>query len=75
MYAVQGYFDGNVCIPFDKNIFSNRQKVIITALDDFIAETKVSENSEVDFFGMWKDRSDMQDVDTYVRNLRKGRQF
>ncbi len=24
-------------------------------------------------FGMWRDRKDMADVDTYVRNLRKGR--
>ena len=75
MYAVQGYFDGNVCIPFDKNIFSNRQKVIITALDDFVEENTIPENSAVDFFGMWQDRKDMQDVDSYVRNLRKRRQF
>ena len=24
-------------------------------------------------FGMWRDRADMDDVDTYVRGLRKGR--
>jgi hypothetical protein len=24
-------------------------------------------------FGMWKDRQDMDDVELYVRNLRKGR--
>ncbi len=24
-------------------------------------------------FGMWRDRKDMADVDTHVRNLRKGR--
>lgn len=24
-------------------------------------------------FGMWQNREDMADVDTYVRNLRKGR--
>jgi antitoxin (DNA-binding transcriptional repressor) of toxin-antitoxin stability system len=25
------------------------------------------------FFGMWKDREDMKDVDAYLRNLRKPR--
>ncbi len=28
-----------------------------------------------DFCGMWKDRTDMKDVEGYVRNLRKGRSF
>ena len=28
-----------------------------------------------DFCGMWKDRKDMEDVEAYVRNLRKGRKF
>ena len=28
-----------------------------------------------DFCGMWKDRTDMDDVESYVRNLRKGRSF
>ncbi len=26
-------------------------------------------------FGMWKDRSDMDDVDAWVRDIRKGRLF
>ena len=26
-------------------------------------------------FGMWKDREDMKDVEKYMRELRKGRQF
>ena len=26
-------------------------------------------------FGMWKDRTDMDDVDAWVRNIRKGRFF
>ena len=75
MYTVQGYFDGNVCVPFDKSIFSSRQKVIITALDDYIPESNPEENSEIDFFGMWKDRKDMQDVESFVKELRKGRRF
>lgn len=34
MQSVYGRFDGNVCIPVDKNVFSQNQKVLITALDE-----------------------------------------
>jgi antitoxin (DNA-binding transcriptional repressor) of toxin-antitoxin stability system len=33
------------------------------------------ENKNNAFCGMWKDRTDMNDVTAYVRKLRKGRQF
>ena len=33
------------------------------------------ENKHNEFCGMWKDRIDIDDVSTYVRNLRQGRQF
>ena len=33
------------------------------------------ENKQNDFCGMWKDRTDLNNVDGYVRKLRKGRQF
>ena len=33
------------------------------------------ENKHNEFCGMWKDRTDMDDVPSYVRNLRRGRQF
>ena len=48
MFTIQGYFDGNTCIPFEKSKLLPKQKVIITALDEFIdsTETKLS-----DFFG------------------------
>lgn len=39
-----------------------------------ISENK-QDNKENDFCGMWKDRTDLEDVETYVRNLRKGRTF
>lgn len=29
--------------------------------------------AEDELFGMWRDREDMEDVDAYVRRLRKGR--
>ena len=31
------------------------------------------ENKQNDFCGMWKDRTDMDDIESYVRNLRKRR--
>ena len=33
------------------------------------------EGKHNEFCGMWKDRTDMEDVQDYVRNLRRGRQF
>ena len=33
------------------------------------------EESENELFGMWKDRKDMQNVDQYVRTMRKGRKM
>ncbi|MCF6245867.1 MAG: type II toxin-antitoxin system prevent-host-death family antitoxin [Desulfobacula sp.] len=39
----------------------------------------ISESKQMDknneFCGMWKDRTDMEDVETYVRKLRKRRTF
>ena len=34
-----------------------------------------SSNNTDDFFGMWKDRDDMENVEQYIKNLRKGRQL
>lgn len=31
------------------------------------------EESANELFGLWKDREEMQDVDAYVRTMRKGR--
>ena len=30
-------------------------------------------NKEDELFGIWKDHKDIQNIDAYVRNLRKGR--
>jgi prevent-host-death family protein len=34
-----------------------------------------SSNKSNEFCGMWKDRTDMEDVQDYVRTLRQGRKF
>ena len=39
-----------------------------------IIDPKVLE-SDNELFGLWKDREDIENVDQYVRNLRKGRKF
>ncbi len=39
-----------------------------------IAESK-QENKQNDFCGMWKDRTDIDNVDDYIRQIRKRRTF
>jgi len=34
-----------------------------------------TENKENSFCGMWKNKADINNVDDYIRKLRKGRQF
>jgi prevent-host-death family protein len=42
--------------------FENKQNINLEETDD-------------ELFGMWKDREDMEDVEQYVRNMRKGRKL
>ena len=51
MQAAAGYFDGNTCIPLDTRIFKPNQRVIITALDEFVQpaqKTKPSVDAVLD---------------------------
>ena len=50
--------------------FHGKPYAKIVPLDEQITKDKQNE-----FCGMWKDRTDMQDVEAYVRKLRKGRSF
>ena len=50
--------------------FHGKPYAKIVPLDEQKTEDKQNE-----FCGMWKDRTDMNDVEAYVRNLRKGRSF
>ncbi|MGD8777992.1 MAG: type II toxin-antitoxin system prevent-host-death family antitoxin [Ignavibacteria bacterium] len=36
-------------------------------------KTEKNNNNSEELFGMWKDRDDLKDVDSYVRELRKER--
>lgn len=49
--------------------YRGKEKAILTP-SRRRTEKSVADHSA---FGMWRDRTDMADVDAYVRNLRKGR--
>ncbi len=50
--------------------FRGQPYVKIVPLDSEMAKEKAPQNK---LFGMWKDREDIKDVQSYVRALRKGR--
>lgn len=50
--------------------YRGRRKAIIIPCPD-ATETKSAADHPA--FGMWADRNDLDDVDTFVTNLRKGR--
>jgi prevent-host-death family protein len=61
---------------------NNGQEIIITYRGKACAKiipisVKQSLNEETDneLFGMWKDRKDMENVEQYVRSMRKGRKL
>jgi prevent-host-death family protein len=35
----------------------------------------INEEADNELFGMWKDRKDMENVEQYVRSMRKGRKL
>jgi prevent-host-death family protein len=58
------------------------QEIIITYRGKALARivpirdvSSTTKDQPEDLFGMWKNRNDIENVDTYVRTLRKGRQF
>lgn len=80
MLAVNGYYDGNVCLVEEK-VSKKPQKVIITFLDDFTQKKEKSASREEklqalkEVQDLWKNHDNSVSVDEYVRNMRKGRQF
>ena len=63
MISLQGYYDGNTCILLEKSRLLPKQKVIITALDEFFEPPKVK---LADFFGC----IDNQDSDKMLEALK-----
>jgi prevent-host-death family protein len=62
---------------------NNGQEITITYRGKACAKiVPIVDRKNIDFeetagelFGMWKDRKDMEDVEQYVRNMRKGRKL
>ncbi|GHU97098.1 hypothetical protein FACS189483_02100 [Spirochaetia bacterium] len=60
-------------ITLPSNFEHKKVEVIIQLVSE---DNTISENNQAftsESFGMWKDRQDMDDVESYVRNMRKGR--
>jgi len=52
--------------------YRGRRKAMIVPCDDSNARPSIKDCAA---FGMWNDREDMENVEGYVRNLRRGRTF
>lgn len=85
MLAVNGYYDGNVCL-LEEQVTQKPQKVIITFLEKPFEKTKNKVNAKTaeteklqvlkEVQGLWKYHDNASiSVDEYLRNMRKGRQF
>lgn len=84
MLAVNGYYDGNVCV-LDEQVAERPQKVIITFSEKPYEKTKDKVKSKIEeaeklcalenVQGLWKNHDNSISVDDYVRNMRKEQQF
>ena len=90
MLAVNGYYDGNVCVLKD-DIFVKPQDVIITFLNkhdsSLYKQKSIKTNDKKELnkqiideiidnaFGMWKDHDNSLSVEEYVRHIRRRRNF
>ena len=61
---------------------ANGQEITVTFREKALArivpietKSKTSEKEEIAIFGLWKNHEDPNNVEDYVRDLRKGRQF
>ncbi|WLE97564.1 MAG: hypothetical protein QTN59_01745 [Candidatus Electrothrix communis] len=59
-----------------KNPFAKQLKKQVTLrIGVDILDEQIKKDKQNEFCGMWKDRTDMNDVERYVQKLRKGRSF
>jgi prevent-host-death family protein len=61
---------------------ANGQEITVTFRGKALArivpiktKSKTPEEEEISIFGLWKNHEDLNNVEDYVRDLRKGRQF
>jgi hypothetical protein len=72
MEAVKAYYDGRVFTPVEPVKLAKNTTVILSFAAD---EREQGAALSAESFGMWADRQDMDDVESYVRNLRRGRKL
>ena len=82
MLSLRGYInDGSIIAEDSLPAFFNGKEVIITILDSFKRHTEQARpkkytDEDVDVaFGIWKNHNDSANVDEYVRQVRRGRNF
>ena len=75
MEAVKAYYDGRVFTPEGPvELTSDQRSANTTVILSFAADEREQGAAlSAESFGMWADRQDMDDVESYVRNLRRGR--
>jgi prevent-host-death family protein len=61
---------------------ANGQEITITFRGKALArivpiknKSKTSEREDVSIFGLWRDHAETENIEEYVRDFRKGRQF
>ena len=62
---------------------SNGQEVVVTFRGKALARIvpmhnlgkNIEENEKEELFGLWKNHKNVGDVDSYIRKIRKGREF
>lgn len=83
MLSVKGYVSGNSIVADDflPDSFDGKE-VIITVLDSFrkpsgqhAMKKRYTESDVEEAFGLWKNHEDSENVEEYVRTLRRGRHF
>jgi hypothetical protein len=62
-------------ISLPSNFHHKKVEIIIQLLPGENVEIENNQALKSESFGMWKDRQDMDDVELYIRNLRKGRKL
>ncbi len=58
-----------------EKIITDTGKVCAKTVSGNNKQNSALEETDNELFGMWKDREDMEDVEQYVRNMRKGRKL
>jgi hypothetical protein len=78
MQAVRTVVDSgklDTIIKLPSYFHHKKVEVIIQLLPSENKTTASNNTFESESFGMWEDRQDMDDVESYVRTLRKGRKL